>query len=78
MSITSATTNLTLDEAWNEAEAALPEWWAIRSLTRLNSLLWEAVAYESNRHQFARGDTPAAALHNLALVFVPDGMKEPQ
>jgi hypothetical protein len=64
-----------LGAAWAEAEAALPEGWAI-------NLLWGTVTAERwganagpwpadprERGAFGGGDTPAAALHALAAAL---------
>lgn len=67
----------TLDEAWREAEAALPEGWSISELrhTAMLDQRWQAEAQrrigpviEWNRHRtvIAEGLTPAAALLALA------------
>ena len=66
-----------LDEAWAEAEAALPEGWFIGGLTnhgyRGQGERWLAQAYDgpvedANYRTFKAewADTPAAALHALA------------
>jgi hypothetical protein len=56
----------TLDEAWDEAELALGEWWRIRSLTALGLNAWEAVATDGRRIRIGRGPTPRLALLDLA------------
>lgn len=68
--------DLSLDAAWAEAEAALPEGWAIDGLYRVVARTsldreWEVIVHEDdwqgaedNHH--ARGATPAAALRALA------------
>lgn len=65
-----------LDAAWAEAEAALPEGWAIDGLYRVVARTslereWEVIVHEDdwqgdedNHH--GRGPTPAAALRALA------------
>ena len=63
-----------LAEAWDEAEAALPEYWYIRSLiltSPYTNPTWEVVAAEggTGRIQRAAGSTPQAALHRLAARF---------
>jgi hypothetical protein len=51
--------------AWQRAEDALPEYWAIRSLL-LTPSGWQAVAYEGNQLRVGDGPTPTAALLDLA------------
>ena len=64
-----------LDAAWAEAEAALPEGWAIVSIFATSSAPWEWRAFagltvnpESDDPfmSWAEGPTPAAALRALA------------
>jgi hypothetical protein len=60
---------MTLDEAWAAAEAALPEYWFIRSMILVDPYknpMWEVVAAESRHHVRATGPTPTAALQALA------------
>ena len=66
-----------LDAAWAEAEAALPEGWRIRGVARAPSRdprKWMAQARRDTRlagsdlyFSHARGDSPAAALRALAV-----------
>lgn len=58
-----------LTDAWAAAEAALPEYWYIRSLTLSSpyrSPKWEVVATDSKSIRFADGPTPTDALMALA------------
>lgn len=70
-------TAVTIDAAWAEAEAALPEGWVIYSL-RIHSEGWRASADSRDpvgrpwhlRYAQASGSTPAAALLALAALAV--------
>ena len=58
-----------LGAAWAEAEAALPEYWYIRSLMLshpYSAPTWEVVAADQRRIITAQGPIPAAALRALA------------
>jgi hypothetical protein len=59
---------MTLDEAWKEAEAALPEGWVIRAVERHwpPEGSWMAWAHRYNIVRSGTGPTPAAALQELA------------
>jgi len=65
-----------LDAAWAEVEAALPEGWGILSLKSVGTL-WSASADAPSlvglpwheRHVLAHGLTPAAALLALAAAL---------
>jgi hypothetical protein len=54
-----------LDAAWAAAEAALGEYWRVRSLVEVKDG-WEAVATDGNRIAHVAGPTPLAALRALA------------
>ena len=59
---------MTLDEAWQEAEAALPEGWKLIQLMDDPTGGWAAFAAptHSGTEVEGNGPTPAAALHALA------------
>jgi hypothetical protein len=59
-----------LEQAWREAEAALPEGWAIRSLIRTvvrEVVWWDVVAAAPNNRRInvGKGNTPTAAIRDL-------------
>jgi hypothetical protein len=67
-----------LEEAWAEAEAALPDEWMMDELTRLHGAGFKADAWIAKAifrdHNagpllIAVGPTPAGALHALAAKF---------
>ena len=72
-----------LDSAWAEAEAALPEGWEIDGIYRVVARTsldreWEVEAHESDWQgaedsHYARGATPAAALRALAANLRESG-----
>lgn len=63
---------MTLDKAWDEAEAALPDGWSLGMLWGTTaSERWGAMACPwppkpNDSHEFGGGDTPIAALRQLA------------
>ena len=65
---------MTLDEAWAEAEAALPEGWALYVLDQHRGE-WRATAgrieagYDNPFIAMESGPTPATALHALAIAL---------
>lgn len=59
-----------LDAAWAEAEAALPEGWAIDRVYWRDDITWSAWAANTTGGGLrGDGDTPAAALRALAAVL---------
>jgi hypothetical protein len=64
---------VTLDEAWEEAQAALPEGFTLWRLMDAGLLGWVADARKpaipEGLSAQGRGPTPAAALHALAVAL---------
>jgi hypothetical protein len=58
-----------LDDAWAEAEAALPEGWIVRLEGGLDHTYASAFAHADYR-VVAYGDTPVAALRALAAKLI--------
>jgi hypothetical protein len=66
-----------LDAAWAEAEAALPTGWQIDRVERRDEGGWavwaddQPVRHREYEFEYGEGDTPAAALGDLATKFGP-------
>lgn len=60
--------NDSIDAAWTDVEAALPEYWYIRSFHRMppHGDSWEVVAADGRKLILGKGSTPAEALRDLA------------